>query len=208
MTLRSPVFRKLFLSEILLVLLTLVCVDFLLTRYTAARETEHVEHELAIGARTLAGQLPSVKPAELHSWVRHAQELTHARVTIIDQKGTVLADSRHDPETMENHAQRPEVRQAMRREHVRDIVSVPFALLWQITLFLLPMQAMVRSWHEFQVTLAVFLLCSAGMYWFWYRNLPPRVITLASVSPRRDRSSAVVQVPDPVSPDHMSEPTP
>ncbi len=36
-----------------------------------------------------------------------------ARVTVIDPQGAVLADSQHDPETMENHAGRPEVREAL-----------------------------------------------------------------------------------------------
>ena len=35
-----------------------------------------------------------------------------ARVTVIDNTGRVLADSQHDPETMENHSNRPEVQQA------------------------------------------------------------------------------------------------
>jgi two-component system phosphate regulon sensor histidine kinase PhoR len=34
-------------------------------------------------------------------------------VTVIDRAGVVLADSRHDPETMENHQARPEVRAAL-----------------------------------------------------------------------------------------------
>ena len=35
-----------------------------------------------------------------------------ARVTVIDSTGTVLADSAQDPETMENHSNRPEIQQA------------------------------------------------------------------------------------------------
>ena len=36
-----------------------------------------------------------------------------ARVTVIDRSGQVLADSAHDPDTMENHEGRPEVQQAL-----------------------------------------------------------------------------------------------
>src|ERR1019366_7901526 len=36
-----------------------------------------------------------------------------ARVTIIAADGRVLAESQHDPETMENHAGRPEIREAL-----------------------------------------------------------------------------------------------
>jgi two-component system phosphate regulon sensor histidine kinase PhoR len=113
MTLRSPLFRKLLLSGFLLILVTLVSIDFLLTRYTENRETEHVEHELETSARILASELPYVAPREMSGFVKRAAQLARARVTIIDRNGVVLADSQHDPETMENHAQRPEVREAL-----------------------------------------------------------------------------------------------
>jgi Na+/proline symporter len=68
----------------------------------------------------------------------------------------------------------PEAAAAMRREHRNDILAVPFALGWQVTLFLLPMQAVVQTWSAFGVTLCIFVACLGGLYVFWYRNLPPR----------------------------------
>ncbi|MGE5458187.1 MAG: sodium:solute symporter family transporter [Methanococcaceae archaeon] len=65
-------------------------------------------------------------------------------------------------------------RSAMELEHKNDLISVPFTLTWQITLFLLPMQLMVKSYYEFFVTLALFIICLTGMYFFWYRNLPSK----------------------------------
>ena len=65
-----------------------------------------------------------------------------------------------------------DVRAAMTKEHRNDLLALPFALGWQITLFLLPMQLMVRNWQGFWITFAVFAFCLAGMYIFWYRNLP------------------------------------
>ena len=44
--------------------------------------------------------------------VERAAEVSGARVTVIDRSGTVLADSEAMAEEMEDHAQRPEVRQA------------------------------------------------------------------------------------------------
>jgi two-component system phosphate regulon sensor histidine kinase PhoR len=49
--------------------------------------------------------------AQVHSWME-LLEKSGARVTVIDDTGRVLADSEHDPKTMENHAGRPEVQQA------------------------------------------------------------------------------------------------
>jgi hypothetical protein len=59
-----------------------------------------------------------------------------------------------------------------RREHRNDQIALPFALLAQITLFLLPMQLVLHAFGDFWKTLPCFLVGAAGMYWFWWRNLP------------------------------------
>ncbi|MDI6893913.1 MAG: ATP-binding protein [Bacillota bacterium] len=51
--------------------------------------------------------------AALRSLVAELASTIAARVTIVDLAGTVLGDSHHDPETMENHADRPEIRSAV-----------------------------------------------------------------------------------------------
>ncbi len=68
----------------------------------------------------------------------------------------------------------PNVRKAMEKEQRNDLLAVPFTLGWQISLFFLPMQLMIRNFSQFYFTLTVFLFCLAGMYIFWYRNLPPK----------------------------------
>ena len=65
-------------------------------------------------------------------------------------------------------------RLAMVREHRYDIAALPFALGWQITLFLLPMQLMVRNYYAFWITLAPFTICLISLYFLWYRNLPKK----------------------------------
>ncbi len=60
------------------------------------------------------------------------------------------------------------------REHTNDVLAIPFVLLWQVTLFLLPMQFVIKAYDSFWRTLPLFLLGCAGLYWFWYRVLPPR----------------------------------
>ncbi|MFZ5769411.1 MAG: ATP-binding protein [Bacillota bacterium] len=52
-------------------------------------------------------------PAALRGLVAQMAATIGARVTIVDAAGNVLADSHHDPDTMENHAHRPEIRRAM-----------------------------------------------------------------------------------------------
>jgi solute:Na+ symporter, SSS family len=61
----------------------------------------------------------------------------------------------------------------MTKEHRNDIAALPFALLWQVSLFLMPMQLMIRTYDSLMVTGCCFLVGSIGLYWFWYKNLPP-----------------------------------
>jgi len=65
-----------------------------------------------------------------------------------------------------------DVQQRMKKEHFYDVLSLPFAIVWQITLFLLPMQLLIRSWNAFFVTLVLFVISLIGLYFFWYRQLP------------------------------------
>ena len=112
MILRSPIFRKLLASAVVLLAATLVVLDFYLTRYTGQHEIRDVEQRLAAQARILAGELKTAPSGSLEPWALDAGNRARTRVTIIDATGIVLADSQHDPETMENHSQRPEIRQA------------------------------------------------------------------------------------------------
>jgi hypothetical protein len=60
----------------------------------------------------------------------------------------------------------------MKKEHFYDLISLPFAIVWQVTLFLLPMQLIIRSWNAFFITLVIFAASLLGLYFFWYRQLP------------------------------------
>jgi hypothetical protein len=51
-------------------------------------------------------------------------------------------------------------------------VSLPFAVMWQITIFLLPMQLIIKSYQAFFITGIIFLASSIGLYLFWYTKLP------------------------------------
>ncbi|MBC8343070.1 MAG: sodium:solute symporter [Bacteroidetes bacterium] len=66
-----------------------------------------------------------------------------------------------------------DVRRKMETEHRNDILALPFTMLWQVTLFLMPLQMLIRSWNAFYVTLPLFCIGLTGMYIFWYSKLPP-----------------------------------
>ena len=81
----------------------------------------------------------------------------------------------------------PEMYTAMLKEHKNDLIALPFAIVWQISLFLLPMQLMIKAFTDFGVTLVLFLIACAGMYKFWYLNLdsPTEIIEEAAVEPQK-----------------------
>jgi two-component system, OmpR family, phosphate regulon sensor histidine kinase PhoR len=114
MAFRSPIFRKLLAAAFLLIAVTLVILNFYITRYTADREVQSVEQRLEAEARILQTEAANVPRAQLEDWARQAAERSRARITIVDPMGVALADSSHDPETMENHATRPEIVAAYR----------------------------------------------------------------------------------------------
>lgn len=61
---------------------------------------------------------------------------------------------------------------AMAREHKYDLISVPFALFWQISMLMLPMLLIVRQYEASAVTAGILGLSLVGLYFFWYRKLP------------------------------------
>lgn len=79
-----------------------------------------------------------------------------------------------------------DVRLKMEKEHKNDLRAVPFTLGWQITMFFIPMQLMIQSYHDLFVTLGIFIFSVLGMYWFWYRNLPPRNFEATEALQRND----------------------
>jgi hypothetical protein len=58
------------------------------------------------------------------------------------------------------------------REHRFDLLTVGCTLVWQICLFLIPMQLLTHNWAGLMTIVPAFLLGCAGLYFFWWRNLP------------------------------------
>ncbi len=77
---------------------------------------------------------------------------------------------------------------AMRREHRNDMITTVIALVWQVTLFLLPMQILTRNWSGTFTTLPIFAVSCIGLYFFWWRNLPSpdeKIADFASKTPEQ-----------------------
>lgn len=60
----------------------------------------------------------------------------------------------------------------MAREHRNDLLAVPFAITWQVALFLSPMLFIIHNWFEFTVVTSVGVIAFVGLYFIWFRNQP------------------------------------
>jgi two-component system, OmpR family, phosphate regulon sensor histidine kinase PhoR len=104
---------KLAFSYLALVLLALAAADFYAARALRQAYLRATLEQLDSLSRVIANRPPPLDSSSaLAAWTVWAAR-GGARVTVIASDGGVLADSAHNPATMENHAGRPEVREAM-----------------------------------------------------------------------------------------------
>lgn len=109
---RGSLASRLLVTYAVTVLVVLAVLGFFVER--AARETllGSVESGLTEEARAIAAVLPEA-PVE---FVQDLSSRISARITIIDADGTVTADTHTAADSMENHADRPEVAAALAGE--------------------------------------------------------------------------------------------
>lgn len=101
------------LTYLALLLGVLLAVDFYSSRIFRRDYIRSAGDKLASLTNVAQARPPRLDDAaELRSWTEWLAK-SGARVTVIDNAGKVLADSDHDPETMENHSTRPEIQQAL-----------------------------------------------------------------------------------------------
>jgi len=135
---RARLFWKLGLTYIALLLGVLVTVELYSAR-VLRREYLHSANEKLSSLLKLAQARPpdSEDLAQLQSWAEWMAQ-SGVRVTVIDSDGRVLAETARDPETLENHLDRPEVRQALTTgtgESVRHSKTVNQDLVYRAVLY-------------------------------------------------------------------------
>jgi two-component system, OmpR family, phosphate regulon sensor histidine kinase PhoR len=110
---RARLFWKLGLTYLALLLGVLLAFDFYSSRVIRRDYIRSADDKLASLSNIAQAHPPAVDDAAgLRAWTEWMAS-SGARVTVIDNAGRVLADSAHDPETMENHSDRPEIQQAL-----------------------------------------------------------------------------------------------
>jgi two-component system, OmpR family, phosphate regulon sensor histidine kinase PhoR len=112
---QARLFWKLGLTYAALLVVVLLAVDLYSVRVIRSQAIRSANDALGSLLKiALANPPSSLDPAALRDWTTRLAQ-SGARVTIIDSGGQVLADSAADPETMENHADRVEVQDALSR---------------------------------------------------------------------------------------------
>jgi Na+/proline symporter len=66
----------------------------------------------------------------------------------------------------------PEERAKTTREHRQDLAALPFAMVWQTTLFLAPMLFIIHNWQGFAVAATLCAGSFAAMWLLWFRHQP------------------------------------
>jgi two-component system phosphate regulon sensor histidine kinase PhoR len=208
---RLNLFWKLGFAFFALLIAVLLPVDFYAER-ALRRDYERAGfEELAAIARIALANPPqtsSLSPsipeasASLRGWVAK-MAASNVRVTVINADGQVLADSQSDPSTMENHAGRPEIRDAFAKgdgQSIRHSVTINRDLLYYavrllsagappvVLRFALPLQTVDQVIGEFRRRLwlasFVMLLVTGTVSLLISRSFSDRVDRLTKFSLR------------------------
>ncbi|HLK05610.1 MAG TPA: ATP-binding protein [Candidatus Acidoferrum sp.] len=208
---RLNLFWKLTLAFLALLVAALLGVDYSAER--ALRQDyertglEQLEAIARIGqARApVLSAIPPTKTEEvnaLQAWVRDLAA-SGARITVITEQGMVMADSQSDPQTMENHAGRPELKDALATgsgHSIRHSVTINRDLVYYavrqstasgrpvLLRFALPLSTVTSVLAEFRKSLALasflILALAGGVTLLVSRRFTNRVDRLTAFSKR------------------------
>lgn len=110
---RPVLFRKIFLSYLIIVPLLLISLELYLSGEIKNSYISRLKSNLRVQANLIAEQVPLFFKNNLDDFCRRYKEKTGSRITIIDSSGKVTGDSDESSERMENHSNRPEIREAL-----------------------------------------------------------------------------------------------
>ena len=82
-------------------------------RFFRDQTQQVLESRARVLGRDMANGLLPATPAKIDAFCKEVGKLTGARITVIKPDGTVLGDTDSNAATMENHAGRPEIEQAL-----------------------------------------------------------------------------------------------
>ena len=111
---RSRIFFKLVAAFALVIAAATITLDIAVRRSWEASLRDEIELSLRQKTLMFADRIRSEPNASMGEVAKQTANESGARVTVIRSDGLVLADSEANPDTMENHATRPEFQEALR----------------------------------------------------------------------------------------------
>src|SRR4030042_1246907 len=105
-------FRKILLTYIIIASLLLISLELYLSSTIKDNYISNLKDSLSTQARLIADHIPASPTYNLDDFCKIYKEKTGARVTIIDNSGRVIGDSDEPSNSMENHSNRPEIKDA------------------------------------------------------------------------------------------------
>lgn len=109
----NRIFLKALLAFGLVILAATLTLDFTIRHTWETSVQNDIEHLLAQNVQIFALLVENDHTHSLKEIAAQEARITQTRATIIAHDGVVLADSEADPATMENHARRPEIAEAL-----------------------------------------------------------------------------------------------
>jgi len=105
-------FRRIILAYLVIAPLLLIILELYLSGAIKDNYISNLRDGLIIQARLITDRIPGPGTHDLDQFCRDYKEKTGARVTIVDSSGRVLGDSDEPSGNMENHLNRPEIKEA------------------------------------------------------------------------------------------------
>jgi two-component system phosphate regulon sensor histidine kinase PhoR len=110
---KSRIFFKLVAVFLFVIAATALLLDLSMRRVWQDSLKNEIEQSLTEKTRVFAYHVEQRGSSDLRQLTINEARLAGTRATVIDTTGKVLADSQADPDTMENHAGRPEFREIL-----------------------------------------------------------------------------------------------
>lgn len=112
---RRPLFLQLFLTYMPIIVVGLFLLLLIVNNVIKNAYYTEKERSLESQAKIFANLIKDIPPAEIRpqNFCIKYGKVINARITIIDENGTVLGDTDKDPKEMDNHILRPEIIQSI-----------------------------------------------------------------------------------------------
>ena len=128
---KSRIFLKLFAASLVLIAVCVLTMNVLIQRAWENMMRSEIESSMRQKTQMLASRIANTPADQRDSVIKQTAAETGARATLIATDGRVMADSEADPAQMENHADRPEVIEALHGSsgsstRVSRTIKVPF----------------------------------------------------------------------------------